>query len=275
MKFVYANSDLKGAEFVLIGVPDESGNHSSRKGVKKGPDAIRKVASERCVFKRHGKISLAQVSSGIIDRRIHDLGNVKKEDLAQILKKIDKITPIILGGDHSITAVALNTYGDIAIVYFDAHPDMISSSQGYYGSVLMDAKKDKSNSILLGIREPEIEELENLKQKKVEWITPLAFYERGPKNVWEHIAKITKGRKVYISIDLDVFDPSIAPGVSTPVPGGLDFTQVLYLVKKIMKERKVVCIDIMELTPKYDHDQKTAHLAVKLILEMIANAPKK
>ena len=70
MKFVYANSDLKRAEFVLIGVPDESGSHSSRKGAKKGPDAIRNVAAERCVFKRNGNYSLAQVSSGKIQKKI-------------------------------------------------------------------------------------------------------------------------------------------------------------------------------------------------------------
>ena len=275
MKFVYENSSLHNTEFVFIGVPDQSGSHSSRPGAKKGPDAIRKVAAQRCQFIRKGTITLAQVSSGVIDKKIHDLGNISKKNLAQTLQKLQNKIPIIVGGDHSITTEALGTFQDIAVVYFDAHPDMISSSHEYYGSVLMDVKKSLHSSVLIGVREPEIEEIQNLKKKKLEFITPLDFYEHSLPWVWKHIAKKTKGKKVYISIDLDVFDPSFAPGVSTPVPGGLDLTQVLYLVKRIMKERKVVGIDVMELTPKYDQDQQTAHLATKLILEMIANTPKR
>lgn len=274
MKFIYENSSLQNADFVLIGVPDHSGSHSYRLGAKKGPQAIRRVALERCIFKRHGKKSLAQVSSGIIHTKIHDLGDLHKKDLCLALKKLKGKTPIILGGDHSITIEALRNFKNVAVVYFDAHPDMISSSKGYYGSVLMDGQENTEKSIIIGVREPELEEIYNIKKKKLVCITPLHFYEKGLPWVWQQIAKRTKGKKVYISIDLDVFDPSLAPGVSTPVPGGLDFTQVLYLVKRIMQERVVVGFDIMELTPPFDQDQKTAHLAVKLLLEMIANSPK-
>ncbi len=275
MKFVYENSSLKEAEFVIIGVADHSGSHSQRIGAKKGPDAIRKVAAKRCIFKRNGVISLAQVSSGIIDKRIHDLGNIKKTKLSNTIKSLGKRIPIIIGGDHSITTEALRTFKNISVVYFDAHPDIVSSSHNYYGSVLTDGKEDTHKSVLIGIREPEKEELKNLKKRKLEYITPVDFYEHGLPWVWKHIKQKTRGKKVYISIDLDVFDPAFAPGVSTPVPGGLDFNQVLYLVKRILKQKKVVGFDIMELTPKFDNDQKTAYLATKLILEMIANAPKK
>jgi len=270
MKFVYANSDLKRADFVLIGVPDESGSHSSRKGAKKGPNAIRNVAAERCVFKRNGNYSLAQVSSGKIQKKIYDYGNIPKKKISQLIPTLHGKKTIILGGDHSITTEVLSCFPHIAVVYFDAHPDIVSSEKRYYGSVLHDALIDYKKSILIGTRESEVEELGTLKKKNVQVISPQDFYSHDLAWVWKQIAHKTKGKKVYISLDLDVFDPSLAPGVSTPVPGGLDFNQVLFLMKRIMKKRDVVGFDIMELTPKYDQDQKTAHLAVKLLLEMTA-----
>ncbi|MBT3324450.1 arginase family protein [archaeon] len=270
MKFVYANSPQQEADFIIIGVADESGSHSSRSGSKKGADAIRKVAHERCVFKRKGRFSLAQVSSGRIDKKIYDYGNVDKKKISKVVEVFKDKTPIILGGDHSITAEVLKGMKDVTVIYFDAHPDIVSSMHGYYGSVLSDVEVDLGHSIEIGIREPEIEELKNIKKKRLEIVTAEEIYELGLEKVWEKIKRKVKGR-VYVSVDLDVFDPSIAPGVSAPVPGGLNFNQVLYLMKRIMKKLDVVGFDIMELNPRYDQDERTAHLAVKLLLEMIVN----
>jgi agmatinase len=275
MKFVYADATLKEADFVLIGVGDETGSHASRAGSRKGPDAIRNVAYERCVFKRKGRFSFAQVSSGKIDKKIHDYGNVEKKKIAKVVEVAakDKI-PIVLGGDHSITIEILKNFKDAVIIYFDAHPDIISSMHGYYGSVLSDIEVDLGNSVEIGVREPEIEELKNIKKNRLEVVYAEDFEEKGLPEIWEIIKKKTKGKKVYVSVDLDVFDPAIAPGVSTPVPGGLRFNQVLYLMKRIMSQLEIVGFDIMELNPRYDKDEMTAHLAVKLLLEMVANYKK-
>jgi agmatinase len=271
MKFVYANSPLQEAEFVLIGVPDESGSHAIRSGCKNGPDALRKVAHERCVFKRKGRFSLAQVSSGRIDKKIHDYGNVSKKKIAKVVEVLNNgRIPIIIGGDHSITAEVLKNFKDVTVIYFDAHPDIISSMHSYYGSVLSDAEVDLGHSIEIGIREPEIEELENIKKNRLKIVTAEEIYELGLEKVWEEIRGRVKG-KVYVSVDLDVLDPAFAPGVSAPVPGGLDYNQVLYLLKRVMSQLDVVGFDIMELNPRCDKDEMTAHLAVKLLLEMIVN----
>jgi agmatinase len=274
MKFVYATSPLQEAEFILIGCPDEKGNNSLRTGAKKGPEAFRNVAYDRMVFKRKGRFSFAQVSSGPIDHKIHDYGDVAKNKIAKVVEvlKKDKI-PVIIGGDHSVTVEILKSFKDVTVIYFDAHPDIISSMQGYYGSVLSDVEVDLGKTIEIGIREPEIEELKNIKKKNLQVITAYDFEEKGLPWIWEQISNKAKG-KVYVSVDLDVFDPAFAPGVSSPVPGGLTFNQVLYLMKKIMFELDVVGMDIMELTPRYDVDQKTSQLAVKLLLEMIANHKK-
>ncbi len=274
MKFVYANAPLQDAEFVIIGVADESGNRSPRTGSKRGPDAVRRVAYERCVFKRKGTFSFAQVSSGRITQKIHDYGNVDKRKIGKVIEVLKDKVPITIGGDHSITAEILKHVGDVTVIYFDAHPDIISSMHGYYGSVLTDAEVNLGKCIEIGVREPEIEELKNIKKERLQVIYAEDFYEKGLEWVWEQIKKKAKG-KVYVSVDLDVFDPAFTPGVSSPVPGGLNFNQVLYLMKRIMKDLDVVGFDIMELTPRYDVDDRTTHLAVKLLLEMIVNYKKK
>ncbi len=273
-KFVYANATLKDATFVLIGVPDESGSHSARKGAAQGPAVFRHVATERCVFERAGKTTLAQPSTGILTQKIYDYGNISKKNLHRTLSRLHKKIPIIIGGDHSLTAIALQHFPNVAVLYFDSHPDIICSMHDYYGSVLCDVSIDLTHSMALGIREPELEELNNIKKMKLPVITACDFEEKGLHWVWQKIKKRVKGKEVYISIDLDVFDPAFAPGVSTPVPGGLHFNQVLFLMKHIMKELNVIGIDIMELTPAFDIDDRTAHLAVKLMMEMVANSKK-
>lgn len=270
-RFVYANSTLKDATFVLMGVPDESGSHSQRKSAAQGPAAFRRVAKERCVFEHAGKRTLAQPSSGILTQKIFDYGDVSKKNLPKILMKIKNKIPVIIGGDHSITAVALRHFPNVAVLYFDSHPDIICSTHHYYGSVLCDAAVDLKHSVAIGMREQEIEELQNMKKQNLLAISPLAIEEKGLLWAWQQIKKRTAGKNIYLSLDLDVFDPACAPGVSTPVPGGLHFTQMLFLLKHIMQERFVVGIDVMELTPAFDIDDRTAHLAVKLVLEMIAN----
>ncbi len=270
-RFVYANSTLKDATFVLIGVPDESGSHAARKGAAHGPATFRRVAKERCVFKRAGKRILAQPSSGILTQKIFDYGDVSKKNLPQMLRKLKNKIPVIIGGDHSITAVALEHFPNVAVLYFDSHPDIICSMHGYYGSVLCDIDVDLKHSVVIGMREPEIEELQNIKKQNLLVISPLAIEEKGLLLVWQQIKKRTKGKTIYISIDLDVFDPAFASGVSTPVPGGLHLNQMLFLMKRIMRELPIIGIDVMELTPPFDIDDRTAHLAVKLVLEMIAN----
>lgn len=273
MKFVYATAPLQEAEFVLIGVPDESGNKSPRTGSRKGPEALRNIAVERCVFKRKGRFSLAQVSSGVIPKKIYDYGDIPRKNIGKALEALKGKVPIFIGGDHSITAEVLKHIPDVTVIYFDAHPDIISSMHGYYGSVLVDADVNLGKCIEIGIREPEIEELKNIKKYSLQVIYAEEFYEHGLEWAWDQIKKKIKGR-VYVSVDMDVFDPAFAPGVASPAPGGLHFNQVLYLIKRIFHQMNVIGFDIMELNPRYDPEGYTAHLAVKLLLEMITNHKK-
>jgi len=282
-KFFLHNSKLKDAEVVLLGVPDSSGSHSKRaKGVAKAPNYIRKVSVEEDTFETDKGRSKAYASSGIVDMKVHDLGNIKKKAIRKEISRIiksDKM-PVVLGGDHSITTEILKGVNgvkkDISLIYFDAHPDFICTSKDeYYGSVVCDISKLRNfnikKSLEIGIRVPEEEESKELKKRNLMIITPFDIKELGIKKTFEKIKKrVGKSKNIYLSIDMDVIDPAFAPGVDTPVPGGLSSTEFIYLAKKIAG-LGLIGMDITEVNPKEDVKGRTGHLASRIIAEVLGS----
>ena len=270
---------IADANIVLIGVPDESKSHAKRKGTSRGPDTIRFASNESEFFKREGKIiPISPMRDSLENKKVLDLGNIKRENLYQLIFDLvsNKKIPIIIGGDHSITTLALeaigNALGKIGLLYFDAHPDFVSSTRNYYGSVLTDsaASIDFNKSILIGTRAAEPEELENAKKVELEIITPMDIVELGILKVAQRFMSRAGGKKKYISIDLDCLDPAFAPAVSVPSPGGLTSIDLIYLVKKAV-HNGIVGIDIVELSPDFDVNSMTAYLAARILLEVIAS----
>jgi agmatinase len=213
-------------------------------------------------------------------KKILDLGNVQRQNLSRLIFDIishGKL-PIIIGGDHSITTIALSEIGKIlgkiSLVYFDAHPDFVSSTKNYYGSVMTDSAQfiDFKRSLLIGTRAAEAEELENAAKVGLEIISPMEVLELGVLKLARRFSG--KGReKKYISIDLDCLDPAFAPGVSVPSPGGLSSTDLLYLVKQAVHSG-IIAMDIVELSPDFDLNNMTAYLAARIISESIASLNK-
>ena len=276
MKICWANTDnFDDSDIVIIGIPDESKSHALRKGSSEAPDKIREISFIRDTYTRDGKTSLGFPISGI-KKKIYDYGNVKKIEIGNVISDIiskSKI-PISIGGDHSISTEIIksisNKLGPISLVYFDAHPDFISSTQNYYGSVFYDSLSciDLKSSLQIGIRTPEQEEIENLKKYDITVITPLDIIKNGITEVEKEImSKI--GKNVYVSFDMDVIDPAYAPGVSVPVPMGLHNTEAIYLLKILAK--RAIGLDIMEVCPEYDVKDRTSHLASRMIAEIISS----
>ncbi|MFX0133072.1 MAG: arginase family protein [Candidatus Hodarchaeota archaeon] len=275
MKFPWANSSFEEADCVIIGVPDETGSRASRVGAQLGPYFIRNVSSSRDVY---GPTRIAQSLSGEIKTKIHDLGDVKKEEVTDIVRNIvenNKI-PVTLGGDHSITTEVLKGFPtdiEISLIYFDAHPDIISSERHYFGSVIFDVSQfnniDITTSVEVGIRDPEIEEIMNIRKLGLKTYTTYELYDIGMKNVLKEIEKIAT-KNIYLSIDMDVLDPAFAPGVGSPSPGGISAVRLMYLVKNIASWGRLVGVDIMETNPKYDIQDMTSHLAANILIEILA-----
>ena len=277
-KICWANANtLDDAQFVVVGIPDESQSHALRKGTEAAPFRIREISNESDSYNREGKNSLGLPFSNISERKVFDYGNIDRGQITDVFKKISKSKiPITIGGDHSITTHIVKTISDFvgkfSIVYFDAHPDFISSTENYYGSVFNDILPyiDISSSIQIGIRTPEKEELDNIKKHNINVITPFDIREKGLKQISEFILN-TIGEKVYVSFDMDCIDPSYAPGVSVPVPMGVNSTDAIYLLKKITK-RGIIGMDIMEVCPSFDVKDRTSHLASRMIAEAIFSA---
>ena len=279
-----SNSDtVEDANIVVIGVPDESNSHAKRKGTSKAPDALRIASNESEFFERNGKLIPTCPMLGTFDRkRIFDAGNISnKQKLRELVTNIasDGKLPIMIGGDHSLSAEAIQAVSKaigkkLSLLYFDAHPDFVSSSRNYYGSVLADSSQslDFRKSVLIGTRAAESEELENVKEAGMRIINPLEIVERGVKSIAQIIRELTSGSKVYVSVDLDCIDPAFAPGVSVPSPGGLSSIDLIYLLSKATSAGNVVGIDIVELVPDYDINDATAMLAARIMSECIASS---
>ena len=280
MKICWANTEnFAESDVVVFGIPDESKSHSLRKGSSEAPHKIREISNIRDTYKRGNEVSTGFPLGGIRSK-VYDHGNILRTEVSDTVDKIvskSKI-PIALGGDHSISTDIIKSvykrYGTISLVYFDAHPDFVSSTSGYYGSVINDVLPciDVKSSVQIGIRTPEQEEIDNIKKYNLPVVTPLDMLKNNIAKIEESILG-RLGQNVYVSVDMDAIDPSYAPGVSVPVPLGLQSLEVLYLLKSITK-RGIVGLDIMEVCPNYDIKDRTSHLASRIIGEVISSLGK-
>lgn len=274
----WANTDdFEKSEIVIVGVPDESQSHSLRKGTSEAPHFIREISNIRDSYTRKGTKSIGLPLSGTFQKKVFDYGDIQREKIEEVYSKIiskSKI-PILIGGDHSISSEVIKAISKksepISLVYFDAHPDFISSTTNYYGSVFQDVLPhiDIKSSIQIGIRTPEQEEIDNIKKHNLKVITPFDIVEKGVKEIANTILQ-TIGKNVYISFDMDSVDPAFAPGVSVPVPMGLKNVEAVYLLKAIVNQG-IIGMDLMEVCPSYDIKDRTSHLASRIIAEVISS----
>lgn len=265
------------SEYVIVGLNDESHSHSKRKGTSSAPDRIRKISNERDTYIENNQESLAYTNSGKPRSKIFDLGNISRENISFVYERIfnEGKIPITIGGDHSLTAEIIKELGKkrgpISLVYFDAHPDFLSSTRNFYGSVVYDCLPyiNPKSSVMIGIRSPELEEIVNIKKYGISVFSPedIQFY--GFKQIINDI--LTKlGKNIYVSFDMDCIDPSFAPGVSVPVPMGLNPITTSILLKNITHDG-ILGMDIMEVCPPFDIQDNTSHLASRMISEILSS----
>ncbi len=278
MSICWANTDsFDEADIVIIGIPDESKSHALRKGTSEAPDRIRQISSSRDTYSRNSTLSLGMPFGGI-KKKVFDYGNVTRNQISEVINKIVSSSkmPISIGGDHSISVEIIKTiskkYGSLSLVYFDAHPDIISSTRNYYGSVFFDVLPfiDLKSSIQIGIRTPEQEEIDNIKKYDLSVVTPFEMLKIGLLETEKKIVDKV-GKNVYVSFDMDAIDPAFAPGVSAPVPIGLRNSEAVYLLKSLA-QKGIVGMDMMEVCPDYDIKDRTSHLASRMIGEVISSS---
>ena len=195
--------------------------------------------------------------------------------------------PIVLGGDHSITypsaaAVARHRHPrKVGIVHFDAHADTGADQWGSlvgHGTpmrrLLEEGWVDGPNFVQVGLRGywPERETFEWMAERGLRWHTMVEIEDRGSEAVIaDAIAEALDGPDcIYLSVDIDVVDPGMAPGTGTPEAGGMLSRELLRAVRQIVGRVDLVGMDVVEVSPPYDHAEITSALAHRCVMEAIS-----
>ena len=290
----YADADV-----IILGAPIDSGT-SHRSGAKFGPQAIRGGD-----YLPHDgeRPHLALRTDGLKDLKVVDAGDLlmpggdlvaSLEVLAQATEKISRAgkIPVILGGDHSIASADVagiarhRGLGKISMVHFDAHAD---TGEDQWGALighgtpmrrLIDGGFVRGDRFLqLGLRGywPDNTTLEWMRDQGMRSYEMTEIHNRGLNKVLdESFATLTNGCDgVFLSVDIDVVDPGMAPGTGTPEPGGMTSRELLEAVRRICLELPIVGIDIVEVAPAFDTADITAILANRVVLEALSAIAKR
>jgi len=252
---IYPAHSLRDALFVVVPVPYDL-TSTYQPGSRRGPAAIIEASTNMELYDEELKKEtyLAGIHTTLpvtIDARgPKNMINVVRKKIAKIAA-LNKI-PVMLGGEHSISFGAVQAlkekYPKLKVLQLDAHADLRESYQGSPYSHASVARRIAEICPLtqVGIRSMSKEEADFLSQSKVKSYS--ADFSLEKKDWCETICKDLSG-DVFVTIDLDVFDPSIMPSTGTPEPGGLYWRDVLHLLKLVSHSCKIRGFDVVELAP--------------------------
>jgi agmatinase len=267
-----SEADKEKAWYELMGVPFDG--NAFKKGAREGPKAIRAASQRLETFLWHRKLELS-------DFLYYDRGDITPEQFTKGKReRIDdfdlKKKKIYIGGDHSISYPIIKylfEHGEVAkVIIIDAHADFRDSYENNRFSNACVTQRIAEligfeNIIPIGVRSSSEEEYaalnqiriydaERLREKSVEWL----------------LDAIGGGEeKTYLSIDIDVLDPCIAPGVEHPEPCGMSLESLISLIQEIIKRRYIVASDVVEVNPKLDTiNGITSINAARIIFEILA-----
>ncbi len=287
--------DLGDGDVVIMGAPFDWGT-TYRPGARFGPQAIRNADyGAMDGYRPH-------LTTGIDPFEV--LGVVDVGDVyvypGQLEKSIDRIAdsvehvtragkvPIVLGGDHSITfpdalgVARVHGFGDIGLIHFDAHADTGANQHGSligHGTpmrrLIETGAVPGHRFVQIGLRGywPEPDVTQWMSEQKMRCYMMQDICKRGLDAVVDEAVEysLEGGAKgVFISVDIDVVDPGLAPGTGTPEPGGLNSREILDTIRRISRELEVLGADIVEVAPAYDGPgEQTAYLANRIVLEVL------
>ena len=185
--------------------------------------------------------------------------------------------PVTIGGDHSINIPCISAFddqGDIHILQIDAHLDFVDERHGVrhgHGNPMRRAAEQDHVTGLtqLGIRNVSSTAREGYEDARAMGSDILSVRQVRELGVAEAAARIPRGVRVYITIDIDAFCPSIAPGTGTPSHGGFLYYEVLELLQAVARRNEVVGLDLVEVAPDYDPTGSTSILAAQLLLNTL------
>jgi arginase len=289
----------------IIGVPLDLGQ--SRRGVDMGPSAMRVAGLENKLealgyeVKDVGNVpvALAETKSEGDPRAkyLKEITDTCAKEAELVLKTLESdAIPVVLGGDHSIAAGTVSGVAEfyrrkrqrVGLVWIDAHTDIntpdsspsgnvhgmpLGAVMGLFESPLTDLygfspKVQPQNCVLVGVRDVDNHERENIRRSGVHVFTMRDIDERGMRTVMEEALRLAGRGTVgyHVSLDLDWIDPEDAPGVGTPVWGGATYREGHLAMEIIADHGRMLSFEMVEVNPVLDERNQTAELAVELAL---------
>ena len=276
----------EGVDVAIVGVPFDTGA-SYRVGARFGPEAIRSVSS---LLRHHNEVLDVSIFDhcSVVDYGdlpvnpgyIEDSYKMIEEGLLPILD--GGVTPIMLGGDHSVTLPELRamakTHGQVALIHLDSHTDTGDKRFGRrytHGTPFRRAVEEElilvDHSIQAGMRGSVYsrDSLDEARNMGFDLVTAVEAQEQGIDELVRRIRDRVGDAKAFVSFDIDFVDPAFAPGTGTPEVGGFTSGEALRVVRGL-KGLNLVGFDLVEVLPQYDLSEVTALLAANIVYEFIS-----
>ena len=268
----------KGTHLVGFGF---DGTACFRKGARLGPSAIREASYGVETFSPYLNLDLDDTDK-LYDLGDLDLGNSQNpeekwkqgnQELSNLWDKInlkkDEIKLLTLGGEHSISYAPikkyLEDYSDLLLIHLDAHADLRDGYEGFHyshASIMrraLDHFEKGHDLVQYGIRSGT--------KSEYKWMREKGTLQTSKEDFFSFIRSIPNERPLYLTLDLDYFDPSYFPGTGTPEPGGEDFHSFIKLMK-ILRGKNIVGADVVELAPDLDSSGNSSVFAAKVVREI-------
>lgn len=268
--------DFEKAKAVIIQAPYE-GTVTYRKGAQKGPAAILEASANMEFFDE--ELNIETHKNGIHTLPPINISNLSVDNvIEEVYKSVKDVMsaeklPVLLGGEHSVTIGAVRAAkeaaGDIMVLQLDAHYDLRDEYRGSKNNHACVARRIQETAPLvqLGVRSLSKEEKDFLSGGNNVAKT-ISAYDMLTDQLWDRRMLEALKDKVYITIDLDVLDPSVMPAVGTPEPGGLSWYVLLDILKTVAQNKEIVGFDVVELAP-IEGDIAPDFLASKLIYRLL------
>ena len=264
-------ASLDKSKIVIITVPYD-GTSTWGKGADKGPEAFLEasenmelydIETDTEVYKQGIHLTASITENSSPEAMVNAVYDFTKKQI----KRNKFVT--LFGGEHSISIGAIRAFNEsfenLTVLQIDAHADLRSSYEGtkYNHACAMYEASQNTNLVQVGIRSMDISEKKHVNEDNIFYAHQMATDDYWMDNVIDQL-----GNTVYITFDLDAFDPSILSATGTPEPGGLFWYETLDFLKQVFREKNVIGFDIVELCPN-DNSKASDFLAAKLYYKML------
>ena len=275
------------ADVAVLGAPFDAGTQY-RSGARFGPRSVRE-ASTLFSFGHAGAYDHEDDTTYLTgDVRIVDMGDadIVHTDTRQSHANIETgvraalaagALPVVIGGDHSVNIPCINAFegqGDIHILQIDAHLDFVDIRHGVRNGHGNPMRRAAEKPYVTGLTQVGIRNVSSTTQEGYEAARAMGSDILSVRQMRKLGAEATAKRippeaRVYITLDIDAFCPSIAPGTGTPSHGGFLYYEVLELLQHVAQSHEIVGIDLVEVAPDYDHSNSTSILAAQVLLNLL------